>query len=450
MRILLALAVILSGCPGETTPGGGCDSNSACQPGEACIDDACLKLCTSDRDCGGDAICENDTCVTGTREDLPIIEGIEADGSVDDDPAHVGQRIASHLTILGQHFEGANVRLADGDSTWDLDLCTAESDRLVVAMPTDLAAGTYTLTVVSQAGACDANLPVLQGEVGPQGPAGPAGVAGPTGPQGPPGPVFTGAGAAGAIVSSLTVSARGDCGGVAPVEHMAVYLNQALTAEFDVSNASYADFTVPIATPVYADEITVAFTNDNHAGDCDHNLRVQHIVINGTTTIPATDATTVIMDRGDFFDRVDVVAPDSTLSVNSALRFFISFASPRRAPRYAWTRDARGDCPPAASAAGEPLISQTIDLASRSVVHVNSHIISLAIGRRDARLNIDGTNVSHDLVRTETNDWADHELFWVGSLAAGSHAIEIRAGTDNVGYGCGGPWGHIGTLIFEP
>ena len=194
---------------------------------------------------------------------------------------------------------------------------------------------------------------------GPQGPQGPMG---PQGPQGPPGamPVIaTGSGIVGtgdatsplalpavlnppiangasaAIVQSITVNAKSDCGNVAPAPHLEVYLNGALMGGIDVTGSTYAD-TAPftVSPNRYASEIAVAFTNDNNNGGCDHNLYVDHVTLTttaGTVTLSSTDAAHAVYDVGNFFDNVNVLPAGATMASSGALRFFIA-PSPLHAP----------------------------------------------------------------------------------------------------------------------
>ncbi len=55
----------------------------------------------------------------------------------------------------------------DDNNQATLEICSAEANRLVVALPTDLISGsTYTLTVATQTGLCDQDVQVLQGDPG--------------------------------------------------------------------------------------------------------------------------------------------------------------------------------------------------------------------------------------------------------------------------------------------
>ncbi len=183
-----------------------------------------------------------------------------------------------------------------------------------------------------------------EGPSGPTGPAGAAGVTGPAGaigstgpigpqgaqgPQGPAGPSWIDGGVSGGIVNgSITIKAKSDCGGIAPVPHMVLYVNQQQVAEWDVPNASYADFVANVTPSRQASEIAVAFTNDNNTGGCDHNLYVQSVQVDAAAPIAATRTETVMVDRGAFFDGLDVIPGQELLAWSSAMRFAVSPASP--------------------------------------------------------------------------------------------------------------------------
>src|SRR5207244_1812745 len=82
-------------------------------------------------------------------------------------------------------------------------------------------------------------------------------------------------GASAAIVTSITVNAKSDCGNLSPVPYMEVYVNGALVGGTGVTGSTYAD-TAPFAvSPArFTSEIAIAFTNDGLSGTCDRNLYV--------------------------------------------------------------------------------------------------------------------------------------------------------------------------------
>lgn len=128
----------------------------------------------------------------------------------------------------------------------------------------------------------------------------------------------------------------------------------------------------------------------------------------------------------------------------------LQIAPTGRPPIYAV--DTRGACPVGGSVGNVTVLVTTgaFVLDRPAYVHATANIISNASGRRDALLYVDGALQSQHLVRTEIKDWAPHQLQWTGQLAAGSHTIEMRAGSTLAatdGYGCGPSWGHL-TVAF--
>jgi hypothetical protein len=116
--------------------------------------------------------------------------------------------------------------------------------------------------------------------------------------------------------------------------------------------------------------------------------------------------------------------------------------------------DARAGCPPVGgSVAGSVLLTTgTFTLDRQATVTVTINIISLTSGRRDLTLQVDGSAKFYNLVRTEIRDWAPHQLQWTGTLLAGDHVIELRAGNtlpSGDGYGCGGTWGNMTVLFLD-
>jgi hypothetical protein len=130
-------------------------------------------------------------------------------------------------------------------------------------------------------------------------------------------------GATDSIIDQLTVQARSDCGTIAPVPRMAVFVNRELVAEIDIASSSYADYPVKLAKPVFASEIAIAFLNDSQASSCDHNLHVKSITLPGERVIDATAGQNVIYDTKDFFDGIDAKPATADLVTTGALRFFL-------------------------------------------------------------------------------------------------------------------------------
>ncbi len=94
------------------------------------------------------------------------------------------------------------------------------------------------------------------------------------------------------------------------------------------------DVTIAVSPARFASEIAVAFTNDYNSG-YDTNLYVDHVTLTtaaGSLTVPATDQAHVIYDRGGFFDGVDVAPGTNLLSINGALRIFLTTGAPPEIP----------------------------------------------------------------------------------------------------------------------
>jgi hypothetical protein len=109
--------------------------------------------------------------------------------------------------------------------------------------------------------------------------------------------------------------------------------------------------------------------------------------------------------------------------------------------------DARPGCPPAAvAAAGETLMERTLQAGGTVVAMITGHAISLATGRRDVGLEVDGLLVTRHLGRTESLEWLDHRVAWVGTLTEGAHFVRL-VGLSPVGYGCGSAWGELGVTL---
>lgn len=201
MKKLFLLALFVHGCSAKNTSATTCGELAECPPGSVCIDDACVELCITDTDCtAANTICTDGACLQGARTDLPVIEALDGDSADDPDATHTDHHVHRRIVITGQNLEGASAHLQGDDGVIELEVCETEMNRLVAALPNDFSAGEYLLSVATQAGACEAVLPVLQGEPGAtgaqglqgqqgvQGEPGLQGIQGPEGPEGPEGP----------------------------------------------------------------------------------------------------------------------------------------------------------------------------------------------------------------------------------------------------------------------
>ncbi|MDX1250782.1 MAG: S8 family serine peptidase [Gammaproteobacteria bacterium] len=128
--------------------------------------------------------------------------------------------------------------------------------------------------------------------------------------------------------TAITVTARGTpVSGVYPI--MQVRVDGQVIGSFNVNSDAYADYavTAPL-TPGVAHNVDVVFTNDAYVAPEDRNLIVQSLRVNATTLLPT--ASGVTYDRGAgsaAFDGVDVIAGQSGMWWNGALRFAVPAAA---------------------------------------------------------------------------------------------------------------------------
>ncbi|MBI5507709.1 MAG: hypothetical protein HY903_03035 [Deltaproteobacteria bacterium] len=175
----LALALLLSctwSCNGSVTTGNGgqgsaCVKDSDCNSGVLCISGTCQAVCIYDSNCEPGNVCRNGSCVPGTPTgEAPIIETANGSGSIDVTGGHTERHLMDRLVVTGQHLLGAEATLTGIDpprAATNLVACNAGTDtRVELALPTDIVKGSYLLTFSNQAGACNANLSLLQGEPG--------------------------------------------------------------------------------------------------------------------------------------------------------------------------------------------------------------------------------------------------------------------------------------------
>ncbi len=172
------LAGLFATACSSQTPSGGCEDNSDCSAGQICNAGACATICRSDVDCpAATPLCRQNVCIAGAASDLPRIDAIDGNGAPDGAAGHTANHVRSRVTLSGANLEGASATLDGPGGARPLEVCGSAPTSLTLALPQDLQQdATYLLTVTTQAGSTCADLPVLQGEVGPAGPAGPAGV----------------------------------------------------------------------------------------------------------------------------------------------------------------------------------------------------------------------------------------------------------------------------------
>ena len=128
---------------------------------------------------------------------------------------------------------------------------------------------------------------------------------------------------------------------------------------------------------------------------------------------------------------------------------FASGQSIRAGARAYHVTDSRAGCP-GASAAGSVLISLTFTVSNTSYVYAEGSMISAAANRRDLQMYINGSNLAIQCIQNTgaTSTWDDRGNIWCGTVAAGTHTIDLRSGYANI-WGCGGDWGRLSALVWE-
>jgi hypothetical protein len=93
---------------------------------------------------------------------------------------------ANQVMLVGSGFEPTSVAPTVVFSRTKLSLVSASNNQIVATLPSDVPAGTFTITVTATGGASTV-FDMSYGAEGPQGPIGPPGAAGAKGPAGPQG-----------------------------------------------------------------------------------------------------------------------------------------------------------------------------------------------------------------------------------------------------------------------
>lgn len=258
------------------------------------------------------------------------------------------------------------------------------------------------------------------------------------------------AGASAAIVQSITVNAKSDCGNISPAPRLEVYVNGALIGGIDVTSSSYAD-TAPfeVNPSRYASEVAVAFANDNQNGGCDHNLYVDHVTLttaSGPITLRSADTAHAIYDIGaSFFDNIDVLPARPDLRYSGALRFFLSPAPAHKpaavAPSFlqppAWIQTSTGP-----HSAWTPLWSQTITVPDAAFYwfSLQGHWY-VSGGWCYATLLVDGVPAANPcntgggacaggaLTASTTLESVSHQVFF--HLTPGTHSVAVAVVAQN-------------------
>jgi hypothetical protein len=159
---------VSSSGPGATP----CVTYKDCAGGEVCVDGKCATICMKTSQCPEGQVCDKNACVPDTTPspDAPVITSIEGTGSSDDTPGHTTRHLKDRIIVNGERLKDAVATLTGINpvrAAVTLAPCLDGTDtRLEVALPTEIVAGEYQLSVANQAGVCNANLNLLQGEPG--------------------------------------------------------------------------------------------------------------------------------------------------------------------------------------------------------------------------------------------------------------------------------------------
>lgn len=261
------------------------------------------------------------------------------------------------------------------------------------------------------------------------------------------------------MISQIVVTAKADCGSVSPAPHMQVFVDGRMVGETDVTNSTYADSSPFVLTPPrHANEVAIAFSNDNSAGGCDHNLYVEKVVLTtpgGAVTINALTPAHVLYDRGDYFDSIDVLPATTDLGFSGALRFTLGWAPPLTTKLYA-------------SAANFNDVRYTgatgtwVDVAGRVVTYSKQSPQSiLLVTYQDTfgfamtgshatsclwRLLMDGgpagrAQWNHSSTATGWRIWSGSMKWLLSGVAAGSHTFRIQVLREVGASECLNGWG---------
>ncbi len=159
MRIMILAASLLVACSNNA-------ASQNCASGQIPHDGGCATLCESSGECPISTCCDDGLCLANATC-IPEIISVSATGSMDNTDGHLPNHVVDRLVIDGQNLLGATAFLALDNQEQALEPCAAATlTQMVVALPDDVVADNYTLSVRNQAGACNTTLPLAQGERG--------------------------------------------------------------------------------------------------------------------------------------------------------------------------------------------------------------------------------------------------------------------------------------------
>ena len=127
------------------------------------------------------------------------------------------------------------------------------------------------------------------------------------------------------------------------------------------------------------------------------------------------------------------------------------------APRIVEVRDTRAGCP-GTLADGGLIMSTTFTVSNPCIYFTHGRVIFNAGSRggvrADFNIRVNGSIVKYALDTATFNNganggWEELDGTYSGTLAAGTHTIEVYGGNGANCWGCGTDWGQMQTLIWE-
>merc|ERR1719174_2266158 len=108
--------------------------------------------------------------------------------------------------------------------------------------------------------------------------------------------------------------------------------------------------------------------------------------------------------------------------------------------------DKRSGCP-GKLAANKALVSKKVTVSEASYVVATGHMIRRYSGRADLHLRLNNKIIDYSLTYTKGTQWQDASVYWVGSIAKGSHTFSITGNRANA-FGCGSNWGDLDIIVI--
>lgn len=151
----LLLVLAATSCSSKS---GECEANSDCAAGEVCVSSSCVVVCTADRHCDDDMICEGGRCIPINEPVAPEIVAVRGNDPTD------ATRVLDGVIVEGRNLSKAGFALANTD--YVLDPIAVANDRVELLFPPDIDYGEYVLVASNQVGSDQVTLtfPGLTGE----------------------------------------------------------------------------------------------------------------------------------------------------------------------------------------------------------------------------------------------------------------------------------------------